>query len=322
MISKWIIKAIVQKSVSYMPGSQKINFFFQKHVTRGVHLTDEHFGQKLHHARDHYKYLLQYSKAQSGLTILELGTGWYPIVPLLFYLTSSGNVISIDIQGWMTRETQRLTILKMKEWRERGLIDDLLPVIDEKRWAQIMDIVRDPLSYDRARINEIIGLTPLLEDARRLKLADNSIDFICSNNTLEHIPEDILRDILPEFRRVLKPDGVMSHFIDMSDHFAHFDPRITIYNFLKYSRKQWKMIDNRIQPQNRMRFRDYKEIFREAGFPVTAEVLQEGNLEELINIRIHPEFSGYTIRELAISHATLISCLVRPGPVIPETAHA
>jgi SAM-dependent methyltransferase len=310
MISKWIIKAFVQKSISYMPGSQKINSFFQKHITRGVHLTDEHFSLKLQHASDHYKYFLQYAKTHSGLTILELGTGWYPIVPLFFYLTSSGKVISIDIHGWMTRETQQFTILKMKEWRNRGLIDDLLPLIDEKRWAQIMDIAGDPHSYNMARINEIIGLTPLLQDARYTKLADNSIDFICSNNTLEHIPENILREILPEFKRILKSGGVMSHFIDMSDHFAHFDPRITIYNFLKYSRKQWKMIDNRIQPQNRMRFRDYKEIFMEAGFPVTAEFLREGNQEALANIRIHPEFSGYTSRELAISHAYLISCPV------------
>jgi SAM-dependent methyltransferase len=310
MISKWIIKAFVQKSISYMPGSQKINSFFQKHITRGVHLTDEHFSLKLQHASDHYKYFLQYAKTHSGLTILELGTGWYPIVPLFFYLTSSGKVISIDIHGWMTRETQQFTILKMKEWRNRGLIDDLLPLIDEKRWAQIMDIAGDPHSYNKARINEIIGLTPLLQDARHTKLADNSIDFICSNNTLEHIPENILREILPEFKRILKSGGVMSHFIDMSDHFAHFDPRITIYNFLKYSRKQWKMIDNRIQPQNRMRFRDYKEIFMEAGFPVTAEFLREGNQEALANIRIHPEFSGYTSRELAISHAYLISCPV------------
>ncbi|MCK4747343.1 MAG: hypothetical protein KAT15_09915, partial [Bacteroidales bacterium] len=92
MISKWLIKAVVQKAISYLPWSERINYFFQKHVTGGVHLTDEHFGLKLQHARDHHRYLLRHTNDQPGRTILELGTGWYPIVPLLFYLTSSGRV--------------------------------------------------------------------------------------------------------------------------------------------------------------------------------------------------------------------------------------
>ena len=50
-----------------------------------------------------------------------------------------------------------------------------------------------------------------------------------------------------------KPDGLHSHFIDMSDHFAHMDSSISIYHFLRYSEAQWKRIDNSIQPQNRWR---------------------------------------------------------------------
>lgn len=84
MVSKWLIKALVQKSISYLPNSQGINYFFQKHVTGGVHLTDEHFRLKLDHARDHHQYLLAYGKNNPDQTILELGTGWYPVVPLLF----------------------------------------------------------------------------------------------------------------------------------------------------------------------------------------------------------------------------------------------
>ena len=313
MISKWIIKAIVQKTISYFPGSQSINSFFQKYVTGGVHLTDEHFSLKLQHALDHHQVLLKYSGNQSRRTILELGTGWYPIIPVLFYLTSSGKVISIDIQGWMTRRTQLTTILKMQEWREKGKFDDLLPAINEERWEQLMAVLRDPSAYDRNRINRLIGLTPLLQDARHLDLETGSIDFICSNNTFEHIPDHILREILGEFGRVLKPGGIMSHFIDMSDHFAHFDNRITVYNFLKYSKKRWKILDNSIQPQNRLRFRDYIEMYREIGLPVSEEIVRKGNLDDLERIDVHAEFSGYTREELAISHAYIISVLDEPG---------
>ena len=101
----------------------------------------------------------------------------------------------------------------------------------------------------------------------------------------------------------------MSHFIDMSDHFAHFDSRITIYNFLKYSQKEWDFIDNTIQPQNRMRFRDYKVMYLESGLPVSDEITRDGDSEALNLVKVHPEFSDYDPIELAVSHAYIISCM-------------
>jgi len=322
MVSKWIIKAAVQKGISYLPAPQKINYFFQKHVTKGVHLTDEHFGLKIGHARDHLNYLLANSDSRKDRTILELGTGWYPVIPILFYLTSSGKVTSVDIQQWMTRVTQQDTILKFQQWMEQGAFDDLFPEINQERWETLMDVADHPENYQKEEVNRLIGLSPLVRDARNLDLDPSTVDFICSNNTFEHIPGEILKDILHEFKRLLHPEGVMSHFIDMSDHFAHFDSRITIYNFLKYSKKQWDMLDNRIQPQNRLRYPDYLEMYRACGLPVTDESIREGSLSNLKRIRIHPEFSAYSHKELAISHAYVISSLSHAKRIIEETTPA
>ena len=307
MISKWIIKAIVQKGISYLPASQKINYFFQKHVTGGVHLTDEHFGLKLGHARDHLGYLTEMAGKKEERTILELGTGWYPVIPILFYLTSSGSVISVDIQQWMSRKTMLDTIQKFSEWQERGLLDDLKGVIDRERWDQLMKLLDHPDKIQKEDIDKLIGLRPIVGDARNLPIENNSVDFICSNNTFEHIPKDVLKNILVEFLRVLRPAGVMSHFIDMSDHFAHFDTHITIYNLLKFSARAWSILDNSIQPQNRMRHRDYLDLYKETGFPVSREEIREGSLEDLNRVKVHPEFSSYSQEELAISHAYIIS---------------
>jgi SAM-dependent methyltransferase len=311
MVSKWIIKAAVQKTISYLPYAQRVNYFFQKHVTGGVHLTDDHFRLKLQHARDHHQYLLAHGQNKTDLTILELGTGWYPVVPLLFFLTSSGEVISVDIQKWMTRRTQYITLLKFKEWRERGLLDELVPYFHEQRWEQLMGVIQNPSAYDPDQFNKMIGLKPLIQDARHMNIGSESVDFICSNNTFEHIPGEILHEILCEFNRVIKPGGVMSHFIDMSDHFAHFDSHITIYNFLKFSKKTWAFIDNSIQPQNRMRFRDYIEMYLASGLPVSDEIIREGDPVALKRVLVHSEFSDYTEKELAISHATIISRMPR-----------
>ena len=306
-MSKWIIKAVVQKAISYLPGSGKINYFFQKHVTGGVLLSDEHFELKIGHARDHYNYLMDTSTEQKERTILELGTGWYPVVPILFYITSLGRVISVDIEQWMTRQTQQETIKKFRHWKESGLLDDLHEVIIPGRWEKLMDVLDKPENYNKEDVDRLIGLTPLVADARNLSLENESVDFICSNNTFEHIPRVILRDILVEFIRVLHPNGMMSHFIDMSDHFAHFDSRIGIYNFLKFSKKTWDILDNTIQPQNRLRYRDYVEMYLQIGLPVSQEEIREGSLQDLEKVKVHPEFANYSEQELAISHAYIIS---------------
>lgn len=297
----------MQKSISYLPGPEKINYLFQKYVTRGVDLTDAYFGQKILHAKDHLNYLNKYGRKREENVILELGTGWYPIIPVVFYLADGGRIISIDIHNWVRKENQLRTFRKFEEWRTRGLLDDHISAINEDKWRKLLELIRDAADDGIEQINDTIGLKCLQQDARALELGDNSIDFICSNNTLEHIDREYLDPILREFVRILKPAGVMSHFIDMSDHFAHRDGKITVHNFLRYSEKQWRIIDNRIQPQNRLRFVDYKRLYRIIGIPITEELVIDQNKMELDKIRIHEEYASYTREELAITHGYLVS---------------
>ncbi|MGM0474107.1 MAG: class I SAM-dependent methyltransferase [Bacteroidota bacterium] len=282
--------------------------FFQKYVTKGVELSDDYFRVKLQHAMDHDHYLRKYHSMNHPLTILELGTGWYPIVPIVFFLTGCGEVTSIDSQNWITRDSQIRTIRKFMEWRAGNKFPPpLLRNVTAEKWDVLFNILEHSPEISLEEINQKLGLRYHIQDARNLSFQDDSVDFICSNNTLEHIHSDHLRPILREFARVLKPDGVMSHFIDMSDHFAHFDQNINIYNFLKFSRKQWSLIDNRIQHLNRLRLVDYKSVYRESGILISEEVIRNGSLADLESIRVHKEFSDYSMKDLAVSHAYLIS---------------
>ena len=310
MIAKWKAKAVVQKCISFLPQKDKINFFFQKYVTKGVYLTDEYFGFKITHAHDHLNYFQKFSnKSPEESTVLELGTGWYPIIPIALYLSDYQQIISIDIESWMNRDRQLTTIEKFLEWRVKGKLDEYLPQINEEKWQELVKLTS---SINRAdltteEINETIRLTPLIRDARQTQMEGGSIDLICSNNTFEHIPQTILIDIIREFWRILIPNGVMSHFIDLSDHFAHFDSSINIYNFLRYSSKTWSIIDNSIQPQNRLRFKDYRKIYHDLSIPITEESYRKGDLEALKTIPLAPEYADYTPEELAISHGYLVS---------------
>ena len=304
---KWVAKAIVQKIISFFPFKEKVNYFFQKYVTKGAILNDDYFELKLLHAKDHIHYFEKYKR--NGIqfkSALELGTGWYPIVPISLFLVGFDEIVSIDTQKWLSKQKIIDTLIKFENWQSNGKLKSFLD-IDEKRWNILLEILS---MSDKITLDDIcnkLNFNFIIADARKLPFENESFELVCSNNTFEHIPESILKDILKEFHRLVKNDGVMSHFIDLSDHFAHFDQSINIYNFLRFSPLEWKYIDNSIQPQNRLRFCDYENMYRQLGIKYIKEQVRPGFLEELEAIKIHKAFKDYTKDELAVSHGYFIS---------------
>ncbi|MEZ4918650.1 MAG: class I SAM-dependent methyltransferase [Saprospiraceae bacterium] len=308
MIKVWALKAIVQKTISFFPNREQLNRLFQRYVTKGVYLSDEYFGFKIEHARDHLRFFKEYKGGNfENKTVLELGTGWYPIIPLAFYLNGFDKIISIDISQLMTKESLLDAIRKMSAWKQEGKLAVFLPDMDPERWATLEKMLAQAGDFDLNEMQSMINLETMTLDARNTPFEAGSMDFICSNNTFEHIYKPILHDILKEFKRILKKDGIMSHFIDMSDHFAHFDKSITVYNFLRFSERGWDWIDNRIQPQNRMRFYEYKNMYEELGIKILQEEIRPGDLEALRSIKLHPSFKSVPENELAITHGYLVS---------------
>jgi len=112
-MKKWMIKAFVQKTISYLPSSHKINYIFQKYITKGVNLTDDYFYDRLGHARDHIKGFQKYSDKSIPATCLEIGTGWYPIVPVSFFILGADKIYSVDVSSLTSKERLRTTLTKV-----------------------------------------------------------------------------------------------------------------------------------------------------------------------------------------------------------------
>jgi ubiquinone/menaquinone biosynthesis C-methylase UbiE len=306
-MKKWKQKAIVQKTISYLPFGQNINYFFQKYVTKGENLNDEYFLDRLGHAKEHIHYYQKITGNSFPNSSLEIGTGWYPVVPISLFLIGSETINSVDIKMLTSKERIVTTLKKFIECYESGKLTDFIEYIPE-RFEVIQSILADLEKYDLAQILQLLKINYLIEDARKLSLADNSIDLVNSNNTFEHIYPEILIPILKEFKRIVKkPNGVMSHFIDMSDHFAHFDKSINIYNFLQFSDKQWKWIDNSIQPQSRIRIYDYKKIYEDLNIPISELSLRAGNIKDLKSVTLDSSFSNKSMEEIAVSHCHFVS---------------
>lgn len=297
-MKKWVLKAAIQKIISFLPHSHKLNFWFQKNITKGVALTENHFNDKLTHCSDHLIFCSKTQKNINELNIFEIGTGWYPVVPIGFFLNGAQKIYSIDISPLCTKERLLKTIDKFIEWKEKGALEIYIPNLKKSRWEKLLTINRN-LSF-----NEILSslhIELLIGDARKTNF-NKYIDCVVSNNVLEHIYPNILKEIINESNRILKPNGIQSHFIDMSDHFAHSDNSISVYNFLKYDDFIWKLIDNSVQPQNRLRLSDYQEIFKTTGRNLTLFRTRKGNLNALEEIKLNSKYSLLPKEMVAITH--------------------
>jgi SAM-dependent methyltransferase len=96
------------------------------------------------------------------------------------------------------------------------------------------------------------------------KVPDETVDFIVSQAVLEHIRRDDFTNMMHELRRVLRPDGVCSHRVDLKDHLAG------ALNNLRFPEHIWEtdLIANSGFYTNRIRFGEMLDLFKKARFNV------------------------------------------------------
>ena len=305
-VKKWVLKAVVQKTISYLPGKHRLNYLFQRYVTRGVQLSDAYFTDKLLHFREHSGFLERCGADLTGKTTLELGTGWYPVVPLCCFLMGAERMVSVDISELMSVKNLRDTAERLLRAVDGGETDTYFT----PRSDRVVELRRALAeTTTRADLLARLRFDYRTTDARYLELPPASVDFFHSNNVFEHIYFDVLEDILRHFQTLAAPGARMSHFVDMSDHFAHLDARISIYHFLKYDERTWRRIDNDIQPQNRRRLPHYRDLYDRLALPLTETRARPGDLDALRAEPLDAEFAALPEAEVAKSHAYLFSQL-------------
>lgn len=296
----WYIKAAIQGALSQLPNAQRYNRFLQRYITRSLTLTEPYFLRKWQQAERHLTEARRHTNAPVQ-TSLELGTGWFPIVPLGLALGGSTRVYTVDRQSLLDKPR----LLQVLHAYRRALQHDKIQLTGAL--AQVNALLSLAPSATAEQLLDYAGISTLIADARALPLPPNRVDLICSNNTFEHIPRDVLADILREFRRVLSPTGIMSHHIDLADHYAHFDSRISVYNFLRFSERRWRLFNNELQFQNRLRISDYRNLHHEAGFVLLREESLRKAAAELSRFTLAPEFSRYAPEDLLVFDTWLAS---------------
>ena len=301
----WKLKALIQGSISRLPDAQRWNRLLQKYITRSLELDDEYLISKWQQALRHTQNYRRHTGNSRGFSALELGTGWFPINPIGLALSGASPVYTIDRQVLFQREQLVQVLDRFQALADKGLVE-LVAEGASERLRQTLDASQDQ-TLKAQDLLQMLGIRSIVGDARAMCLETASIDLVCSNNTLEHIPADTIAAIFREFHRLLKRRGLMSHHIDLSDHYSHFDSSISVYNFLQFPEVHWQRYNNDLLYQNRLRLSDYMALHRETAWRVIDEDSLRKPIEALRAVHIADEFRHYDESDLAVYNCWILS---------------
>ena len=304
----WMLKAGMQHVIGRLPNSYWWNGLFQKYVTRGYYPSRETFQGKLNCCRQHLEHYHKFSPTpKAEFTAFELGTGTWPIVPLGLYLCGASEISTFDLVPVLRRDNLKRTIELFDEFFHTGELEAILPNLKPKRFFRLKELLYRVENETPDQILKTLNIHAKIDDARTTTMPEQSVDLIFSTVVFEHIDKKFLSGLLDEFKRIASTNSVMTHYIGLADQYASFDKSITPLNFLKYNERWWRLFNNPVIPQSRLRIADYRELFNASGWEIAEERNTVGSPDDLDKIRLAPEFTRHKKEDLLILFSWLVA---------------
>jgi SAM-dependent methyltransferase len=124
-----------------------------------------------------------------------------------------------------------------------------------------------------------------------------SVDLIFSQAVLEHVRRYEFAQIAAEMRRILKPDGVASHQVDLRDHLGGG------LNNMRIASRWWEtdFMARSGFYTNRIRFSEMCGAFEQAGFDVEVESAVRWDAVPISTKNLAPEFRHFSQDDLLVS---------------------
>lgn len=226
--------------------------------------------------------------------LLEMGSGWMPVIPLLFHLAGHERIILTDLERLMDE-----TGIAAAKVAIGNRLDTIAP-----RLGLTVEAARDRLEQ------------PFRPDYRApwnptSSVADEA-DILISRCVFEHVPPAALHACLREFSRIVRPGGYMCHIVDNSDHWQHIHHSRSRIEFLTW--REGGLVErfarlNQYGYNNRLRHGDYLAMFRELGWNTVIERGQPdpSALRDLGRLNLAPPFKGRDHADLAVLESLFVA---------------
>jgi hypothetical protein len=265
----WKLKAVIQNTISLLPNSVSYAAYFW---------IQRHFGglrrinpvSSLTAGIATWNLIKELGYDPSEKVFFKVGTGRVPLMPLAYWLMGAKKTMTIDLNPCLKEELIKESLQYISD-NSQEILKLFGSLVHQDRMDDLMHFNKN-LSFSTSAFLDICHINYIApSDAANTTLSNQSIDFHTSYVVLEHIPLEVLKNIIDGGNRIISDNGLFIHRIDYSDHFSHSDKTISSINFLQFSDNDWiRYAGNRYMYMNRLRHDDYIRLFQSAGHCILA----------------------------------------------------
>jgi SAM-dependent methyltransferase len=303
---RWVTKAVAFKLLSGLPGGYIIYRFAQRWITRSTVPTPGRILQKAQVGAQYLAALeaLAPSRGLANVTHVDIGAGWMPTIPILFWTLGCDRQLLCDVYPNIDVFTLAGTVRCFRKLANEGrfprspmrLPRDVAPGETVQGYLSELGI-RYSAPYDPSEIP-----------------AEPGWKLITCTQVLLHLRAAALPALFRAVAQALRGGGLFLATIRLYDLWSDFDPRVSAYNKFRYSDFIWeRVLCSRLMYYNRLTVSDYRAAAAAAGLRILelrCEEPSEADIEELRKVRVHRKFCGVPEKELACRHLFIAASAV------------
>lgn len=256
---RWTTKWGILFGLAHLPGGRRLHEWM---LRRKGELATLEQSSRFQNAIEIVQTVRRHLGSLEGLTVVELGTGWVPAVPLAFALCGA-KVQTYDIRRLTDRQLFHKTLTELRRFSSQ------LALAANISESQIQERCRHLASAGTLAdaLGELGGCYVAPADTCALPIESGTVDAVISSLVLQCIPQHLLAPVLVESWRILSSQGVAVHRLRLSDEYAAADAHRNHLEYLKYSQATWeRWYNHRLKHQNRLRSSQFSKLFEDAGF--------------------------------------------------------
>lgn len=313
IFKKWIFHSVAQNIINLFPKSLSIKIYsiVQKKFGRGSNI-DYIF--KLKRSLQLFSYIKK--NKFNYKTVLELGTGRTITTLIGLKILGVKKIFTIDLNPYLSEHLTKKIIYQIVDNKDKlfFLFKDYLPKNEFIEKINLLSKIKD---YPINLILKELNINYYSEqDAKKLELIKSkTVDVYFSDQVLEHIPLQSLKDILDEGKRVLSQRGALISTIGLHDHFYAIDKTISKINFLKFNKLSWHILaGNKFMYHNRLRSSDFIKLFMDNGFKIIdkEEEIDQKSLSQLKDgFKLNKNYKKYSKEDLSVTKLVLVCSVIK-----------
>ncbi len=151
-------------------------------------------------------------------TLLNIGTGWQPTIPLVFYLAGCDDIILVDHERVLDQD-----LLVQTAGNLRGYAGEIAGRLglEKREVSQRLRVPSEVTLFGVLRQFHMQYLAPY--DLLETTFSENSLDLVIARAPLAHFTTKYVKSLLPVVARLLRHDGLMSLCFDQEDRLDYIE---------------------------------------------------------------------------------------------------